>query len=263
MQFALLASICLLAVATASPVAAAVSESSAMAEADALQGELSHEFGRPAYSPGHGVAFKATDHVFIKSALAVDFAYRKATVTLPLYRGLDPAGRDVFYILTDASDYAVARRLGVNYAPKLVWAKGSAGVQPVILTNGVMQFQGTVDFAPTYKVVPGDPPLYFPPKVADPGAVADAKWSSIVVLPSGQVLNAQIVQNASGAHDRLVNIDLSARSVTMSILDGVQGGQQYFYHLVTDASAAVPAVLEKGVYAPKLAGNPRVRPVAA
>ena len=42
----------------------------------------------------------------------------------------------------------------------------------------------------------------------------------------------------------------------MSILDGVQGGKQYFYHLVTDASASVPAVLEKGVYAPKLAKIP-------
>ena len=33
-------------------------------------------------------------------------------------------------------------------------------------------------------------------------------------------------------------------------------GHQYFYHLVTDASAQVPAVLEKGVYAPRLAKIP-------
>jgi hypothetical protein len=45
--------------------------------------------------------------------------------------------------------------------------------------------------------------------------------------------------------------------VTLSILDGVQGGKQYFYHLVTDASAAVPAVLEKGVFAPKLGKIPQ------
>ena len=45
--------------------------------------------------------------------------------------------------------------------------------------------------------------------------------------------------------------------MTLSILDGVQGGKQYFYHLVTDASAAVPAVLEKGVFAPRLAKIPQ------
>jgi len=44
--------------------------------------------------------------------------------------------------------------------------------------------------------------------------------------------------------------------VTLAILDGVQGGKQYFYHLVIDASASVPAVLEKCVYAPRLAEIP-------
>jgi hypothetical protein len=71
------------------------------------------------------------------------------------------------------------------------------------------------------------------------------------------VLNAQIVQNDSGTHDRVKAIDTEARTVTLSILDGVQGGKQYFYHLVTDASATVPAVLEKGVFAPKLAKIPQ------
>jgi hypothetical protein len=138
----------------------------------------------------------------------------------------------------------------------LAEAAKSAGVQPVTLRGGIMVFEVDVDFSPDYKVVPGDPPLYFPPKAAAPGAVANAKWSSIVVLPSGLVLNAQIVHNDSGSHDRLVSLDLKGRSATMSILDGVQGGKQYFYHLVTDASALVPAVLEKGVYAPTLAKIP-------
>src|SRR5215469_14556724 len=210
----------------------AASTSASMMEADALQARAGQEAGRQAYSPGHGVTFKASDHVYIKSALAVDFTYRKASVTLPLYRGQSPDGKDVFYIITDASDFAVARRMGINYAPKLAKAVGSAGVQKVTLEDGIMQFEGNVDFSPTYRVVPGDPPGYFPPKAADPGAIADAAWSSIVVLPSGLVLNAQIVHNDSGSHDRLVSLDLKGRTVTMSILDGVQGGQQYFYHLV-------------------------------
>jgi hypothetical protein len=77
------------------------------------------ETGRPAYSPGHGVNFKHSDHVFVKSALTVDFTYRDASAALPLFRGLSPLGKNVFYIITDASDFEVARRMGVNYAPSL------------------------------------------------------------------------------------------------------------------------------------------------
>jgi hypothetical protein len=178
-------------------------------------------------------------------------------VTLPLFRGLSPLGKNVFYIITDASDFEVARRMGINYAPKLATAKDSPGVQDVELEDGIMKFAGNVEFSPKYQLVAGDPPGYFPPKVANPGGVADDQWSSIVVLPSGLVLNAQIVQNYSGTHDRVKAIDTVARTVTLSILDGVQGGKQYFYHLVTDASATVPAVLEKGVFARKLAKIPQ------
>jgi hypothetical protein len=239
------------------PFAAAASEAQALKDASAIQTAESKETGQPAYSPGHGANFKPSDHVFVKSALAVDFTYRNASVTLPLFRGLSPQGKDVFYIITEASDFEVARRMGVNYAPKLAEAIGSPGVQNVTLQDGIMKFAGNVDFSPKYKVVAGDPPGYFPPKVANPGGVADDQWSSIVVLPSGLVLNAQIVQNDSGRHNRVKAIDTEARTVTLSILDGVQGGKQYFYHLVTDASAAVPAVLEKGVFAPKLAKIPQ------
>jgi len=252
---AFVASLFVALVAVAIPAFAA-STSAAMQEADALQAKLGKEGRRPAYSPGRGVSFKASDHVYIQSALAVDFTYRTASVTLPLYRGLSPDGKDVFYIITEASDFGVARRMGINYAPKMAKAVGSAGVQTVTLKDGIMQFKGTVDFSPTYRVVPGDPPGYFPPKAADPGAIANAAWSSIVVLPSGSVLNAQIVHNDSGSHLRLLALDLKARTVTMSILDGVQGGKQYFYHLVTDASIPIAAVLEKGVFAPTLGKIP-------
>lgn len=236
--------------------AIAAESSTPMTEAMSIEAAAAKELGRPAYSPGHGVTFKPSDHVYVTSALAVDFTYREATVTLPLFRGIDPSGKDVFYILTDASDFQVARQMGINYAPKLAKAAGTPGAQNVTLQDGVMHFIGTVDFAPVYKVVAGDPPGYFPPKVADPGAVADAQWSSIVTLPSGLVLNAQIVSNDSGQHDRVKAIDLPKRTVTLSILDGAQGGKQYFYHLVTDASAPVPAVLEKGVFAARLAAIP-------
>src|SRR5215472_2027852 len=239
------------------PFAAAASEAEALKDARAIQTTETKESGRAAYSPGHGINFKPSDHVFVKSALAIDFTYRNASVTLPLFRGLSPQGKDVFYIITEASDFEVARRMGINYAPKLAEAIGSPGVQDVTLQDGIVKFAGNVDFSPKYKIVAGDPPGYFPPKVANPGGVADDQWSSIVVLPSGLVLNAQIVQNDSGRHNRLKAIDTGARTVTLSILDGVQGGKQYFYHLVTDSSDAVAAVLEQGVFAPKLAKIPQ------
>ncbi len=59
-------------------------------EVTALAATAAKESGRPVYTPATGVKFKASDNVFIKSALAVDFTYRKATVTLPLYRGQSP-----------------------------------------------------------------------------------------------------------------------------------------------------------------------------
>ncbi len=232
------------------------SSAQAQSEAAALRGFEAQESHRPAYNPDAPSRFKASDHVFVKSALAVDFTYRKATVTLPLYRGLSPDGEPVYYILTDASDFDFARALGLNYAPKLRKAAGTPGAQNVgSFKNGLITFKGNVDFSPVYKVVPGSPNP-FPPSVAEPGAVADAQWSSIVVLPSGIVINAQIVDNKSGAHDRLKSIDVKRRTVTLSLLDGAQGGKQYYYHLVTDASASLPAVLEKGVFAPRLAMLP-------
>ncbi len=230
--------------------------SPALSEMEALQAMAARESGRAAYSPSTGVKFKASDNVFVKSALALDFTYRNATVTLPLYRGLSPRGEDVFYIITDASDFEVATRMGINYAPKMAKAAGTPGAQAVTLANGVMQFRGNVDFAPVYQVTPGDAPTYFPPKSFKPGAVGDAEWSSMAVLPSGTVLNVQMVQNASGKHDRLKAIDLQRRTATLSLLDGVHDGKQYYYHLVTDVSADLPAVLEKGVFTPRLAMVP-------
>jgi hypothetical protein len=142
----------------ATPIAAAASEAGMLKEASAILAAESKQSGRPAYSPGHGVNFKPSDRVFVKSALAVDFTYRDASVTLPLFRGLSPQGKDVFYIITDASDFDVARQMGVNYAPKLAQAIGSPGVQNVTLEDGVMKFAGDVDFSLEYKVVPADPP---------------------------------------------------------------------------------------------------------
>jgi hypothetical protein len=227
----------------------------AMNEASALQTLAAMQSGRAAYSPATAVKFKASDNVFLKSALEINFTYRAASVTLPLFRGMSPKGEPVHYIITEASDFDVARKMGINYAPKMKHA-ALAGAQQVTMDGGTMKFKGNVDFSPEHLVVPGSPTAPFPPRIAQPGAVSDAEWSSMVVLPSGVVLNVQMVHNASGTHDRAKSIDLQKGTVTLSLLDGFQGGKQLFYHLVTDVSAPLPAALENGVFTPRLANVP-------
>ena len=235
----------------------AVMAQDGMSEAQDLLARQVEGTGRDIYTPETAVEFKKSDNVFVKSALAVDFTFRKATVTLPMYKGMSPMGEPVFYIITDASDFEYAKAMGLNYAPKLRHAAGTPGAQEVTVEDGVITFKGNVDFSPEYKVVPGSPKP-FPPKVAKPGAMGDLEWSSAVTMPSGVVLNIQMVSNASGNHDRLIDMDLDKQTVTLSLLDGVQGGKPYYYHLVTDVSADLPAVLEKGVYTPKLALLPEI-----
>jgi len=234
----------------------AASRGGQMAEAAALQATAAREAGRAFYRPGAGTRFRREDNVFLASALAVDFTYRAAKVTLPLYRGRTPDGQDAWYIVTEASDFQVARTLGVNYAPKMRHAAGTPGAMAVQIAGGTMIFPGGVDFSPSYAVVPGPPPTYFPPQSFTVGAVGDAAWSSMAVLPSGQVLNVQMVGNRSGRHDRALQIDERRRTVDMSLLDGFHAGKQYYYHLVTDVSADLPSVLEKGVFTPRLAMVP-------
>ncbi len=223
-------------------------------EAKLLLTTSAREGGREPYAPGKGVNFRVQDSVYVKSALAIQLTRENANVTLPLFKGVSQQGTDVFYIITEASDYNVAKQMGVNFAPKLINAIGSGGEQKVTINNdGHIVFKGNVDFSPVRQVVAGDAPNYFPPAVASPGARADSEWSSIVVLPSGLVLNAQMVNNQTGNHDRLISIDKTNMTVKLSILNGFRGGKEYFFHLVTDASADLPATLEQGVSASRLA----------
>jgi hypothetical protein len=229
----------------------------AKGEAKALLERQAEGTGRKPYSPETAVKFKPSDNVFLRSALEVDFTYRNATVTLPLFKGMSPMGEPVYYIVTEASDFDVAKQMGLNFSPKMKHAAGTPGAQKVTVDDGVIKFKGDVDFAPKHTVVAGSP-MPFPPKVAKPGAMADLEWSSAVEMPSGVVFNIQMVHNATGNHDRVKDIDLKKQTITLSLLDGFQGGKQYYYHLVTDVSADLPAVLEKGVYAPKLALLPEL-----
>lgn len=56
-------------------------------------------------------------------------------VTYSLYHG-SGQGRQVLYVITDASNFNVAEALGVNYLPKLAQAAGTPAVQGSISANG-------------------------------------------------------------------------------------------------------------------------------
>ncbi len=119
------------------------------------------------------------------------------TITLPLYRGRLKDGRKVWYILTDATDKANAEALGLNHSAKLSYAQvGKAVRSGTLLKDGTLIFDaGAVDFRPERKVVAGDAPNFFPPKVAEPGAVGDADYTPLVRITNSrdQIYNAPTV----------------------------------------------------------------------
>ncbi len=174
------------------------------------------------------------------------------TIDLPLFAGKH--GSDaIWYIVTESSDRADAERRGVNWSPKLANALGTAAVQAVTTTGGVVNFPGKVNFAPTRNVVPG--PTGFPPAAADPGAVGDAAYSPLVTTGDGIVLNAPHVANPSGLQDRVVAIDFGARRVTMTLAAGFYHGHGILY-ISTDASDPGVAAIERATFAPNLSAAP-------
>lgn len=256
--------------------------SAAMTEATALMDGLAAIGGTP-FDADTAIDFPDAYNVFIPSVTGFDLTLISdenpsgPTARLPMFQGLGPNGEPVDYIITEASDQEVAEFMGVIWSPRMLAGANSAGAQLVTLNNdGLMEFVGAVDFSPTRSVTPGDPNATegpnsitrseFPPATIQPGAIADAEWSSLVVLPSGQVLNAQLVANATGLHDRIPdstqddqnnpNLDRVNRFVVMQLLDGWQGDERFYYHFVTDASVPDAASIELGVFAPRLGELP-------
>jgi hypothetical protein len=187
----------------------------------------------------------------IPSVIAID--EKKATVTLPLNKGTTTDGQDVYYIVTDSSDDADAQRRGVNFAPKLANALGTAAVQEGSENDGEIAFEGTVDFSPKLRLEPSKDG--FPPDVAKPGAVGDARYSPLVTTDGETVINASQVANDSGMHDSVVDLDLDAMEVTMAALPGFVDGADNLY-LRTEGSMELVAAAESSTYAPNLGEAP-------
>lgn len=206
----------------------------------------------------------------IKSMLGVNLS--KHTATFRLHTG-DFNGTPVYYIITDASDFGLARDLNVNYASKLAnMAIGCpACVQEVTLTTpvgnkfaeAIVHFQGIPDFSPT-RVLEASP-TGFPPVKAEPGGVGDAKYSPFIrIAGSTAVYNASIIAVGAGpfdvvhhanTEDRVMNIDLAARTVDMLFVKGFDSGQPILY-LSTEASDPMAATIERATFVPLLQDSP-------
>ncbi|WP_458189678.1 hypothetical protein [Haladaptatus sp. NG-WS-4] len=195
---------------------------------------------------------------------AIEIDAENLTVTLPVFRGRGPDDEDVYYVLTESSRIEHALGLGLNWAPKLEHTLGTAAVQEVRMgessqfnpRNAQMRFEGTVDFSQKRNVAPG--PDGFPLDVENtqPGSVGDGSYSPFVTTPNSNVVfNAPHVQNPTGMHDGLVELDRESMTATLRLVEGFYEDRVVFY-LTTDAYPADVAALEGGTFAQNLRAAP-------
>jgi hypothetical protein len=185
--------------------------------------------------------------LFVTSAVE----HPDSTVTLPLHQGLSH-GKNVYYVVLEASDGSTADLMGINTSQKLANAANTPAVQQVKLDpSGSIVFPATVNFNPTpgFSVVPG--PTGFPPLQATPPAVGESTYSPLIQMPDGVVLNAPQVANDSGHASKVTSIDFVNKTVTYRETHGFQGGKPLRYASF-DSSDPATAALEHVTYAPAL-----------
>lgn len=193
------------------------------------------------------------------------------TATLPLHQGRMRDGRNVWFVVTDASDRQLARRYQANHSPKLGNAPAAA-VRTATMVGGTLVFDnGTVDFTPERRVVPGPAPHAFPPAEAAPGSIGDAGYSPLVrVRGSNAVLNATVVAFGVAAAeiefpdgnvdhtkviDRAVSISPARRTVTFAMSPAAAAGRAVLF-VSLDSNSPVVSALEATTYAPRLSALP-------
>jgi len=182
----------------------------------------------------------------------------RTEVTYPLHKGTSN-GKDVWYVITDTSDRGLSALLGVNYAPKLANAKGTAAVQNVAVDGfvGIVDFPASVDFSPQHVIVPG--PTGFPPAQAQPGAVGETvngvAYSPLIQLADGVIVNAPQIANATGRADKVIRLDVDDMTVTYVETTGFYDGTPVHYASF-ESSSPVAAAIEDVTYAPSLNAAP-------
>ncbi len=197
----------------------------------------------------------------LASATEVDTT--NATCVLPMYRGLDANGGDVYYIITESNDVDESLDLKLNWAPKLVHALGTRAVQTATVTTGgkknlhdfpILKFSGNVDFSPERKLVPG-PDLYPLDPASQPGSVGDANYSPLVTFDGKIVYNASHIANSTGVHNKVISMDKENMTVKMDLTKGFYEGFAILYSS-TETSDNDLAALEDNTYTPNMVDAP-------
>ncbi len=125
----------------------------------------------------------------------VDLA--KEVVRLPLHRGRLSSGETVWFVLTDVSDFATSKKMGLTWAPSLSQAKDLASTRVAEMdeSNNFVFKSGRVDFSPVQTLTAGETPNFFPPRLARAGSVGDAHYSPLVRVANRNdiVFNAPMI----------------------------------------------------------------------
>jgi len=193
---------------------------------------------------------RSTDRLLkptIGAAQAVDTTTGLAVV--PVTAG-QAGGAPAWFLLTETSDSADAARRRLNWAPRLALLRGSAFVQHGRFVDARLSVPASVDFAPA-RMVRVDADSAFPPAEARPGSVADGNYSPFVELPDGTVLNAPVIATASGALDRVTQLDRSLLFAVVRVTRGYAEGRTLWY-ISTEATDPMVAAMEGATHAPRL-----------
>ena len=214
-------------------------------------------------------ADKATEKritkLFLKSG-QVDLA--REVIRLPLHRGRLSSGETVWFVLTDVSDFATSRKMGLTWAPSLSNAKGLASTRVAEMdeANNFTFKSGRVDFSPVQALKAGETPNFFPPSLARAGSVGDAHYSPLVRVANRKdiVFNAPMIAFNVGPEkisfcggnpdysvvtNSVASICPDKGTVDLKLRFGFADGKHLRY-LSFDANSQRSATLEASTFAP-------------
>jgi hypothetical protein len=218
---------------------------------------------------GSSAADTSTEKKITKLFLSsgqVDLA--REVVRLPLHRGRLSSGETVWFVLTDVSDFATSKKMGLTWAPSLGKAKDLASTRVAEMdeSNNFTFKSGRIDFSPVQTLTAGETPNFFPPKLARAGSVGDAHYSPLVRVANRNdiVFNAPMIafnvgpekiSFCGGNPDYSVVLDSVASicpdngTVDLKLRFGFADGKHLRY-LSFDANSEESAALEASTFAP-------------
>jgi hypothetical protein len=192
----------------------------------------------------------------------------REVVRLPLHRGRLFSGESVWFVLTDVSDFATSKKIGLTWAPSLSKAKDLASTRAAeVDSSETFIFQsGRVDFSPVQALTAGEAPHFFPPKLSRAGSIGDSHYSPLVRVTNRNdiVFNAPIIAFDVGPDkipfcggkpdyslvtDSVASICPEAGTVDLKLRFGFANGRHLRY-LSFDANSEETATLEASTFAP-------------